>query len=219
MHTRWLRAGALAMLACAAFSAPAQVPDHGHGPAPRPEHFDARTAPATMRAQPWPLLPAARRVRAPAAAGAGLDQPPERALLLLRRRVVCAARTALRRGAGAGGRVRAGAAGVLHDASGTAVCRITTPTIPTTTGVPRRTATRSWLPPEDVEQQATTQPPPSDDLFVYPQHGQSDEQQSTDKYECHKWAAGQSGFDPTQSGGGVAAGSVGQYAHRATSAP
>ena len=31
------------------------------------------------------------------------------------------------------------------------------------------------------------------------------EQQSTDKYECHKWAAGQSGFDPTQSGGGVAA--------------
>ena len=59
-------------------------------------------------------------------------------------------------------------------------------------------------PPADVEQQATTQPPPSDELFVYPQRGQSDEQQSTDKYECHKWASGQSGFDPTQSGGGVA---------------
>ena len=51
---------------------------------------------------------------------------------------------------------------------------------------------------------ASTQPPPSDDLFIYPQNGQSAEQQSTDKYECHQWAVGQSGFDPTRSGGGVA---------------
>jgi hypothetical protein len=50
---------------------------------------------------------------------------------------------------------------------------------------------------------ATTEAPPSDDLFVYPQSGQSEEQQSKDRYECHKWAAGQSGFDPTQSGGGM----------------
>ena len=49
----------------------------------------------------------------------------------------------------------------------------------------------------------TTQPPPSDDLYIYPQSGQSDEQQANDKYECHKWASSQSGFDPTQSAGGV----------------
>jgi hypothetical protein len=40
-------------------------------------------------------------------------------------------------------------------------------------------------------------PDASDGLFVYPQHGQSDEQQATDRYECHKWATMQSGFDPT----------------------
>jgi hypothetical protein len=50
---------------------------------------------------------------------------------------------------------------------------------------------------------ATTQPPPSDDLYIYPQSGQTDEQQSNDKYECHKWASSQAGFDPTQSLGGV----------------
>jgi len=49
----------------------------------------------------------------------------------------------------------------------------------------------------------TTQPPPSDDLFIYPQSGQTEEQQSNDKYECHKWASAQSSFDPTQSLGGV----------------
>ena len=43
----------------------------------------------------------------------------------------------------------------------------------------------------------------TDDVFIYPKNGQSDQQQATDKYECHKWANQQSGFDPTQSGGGV----------------
>jgi len=56
-------------------------------------------------------------------------------------------------------------------------------------------------PPND--QNATTQPPSSDDLFIYPQNGQSADQQANDKYECHKWAASQTGFDPTQSAGGV----------------
>ncbi len=55
-------------------------------------------------------------------------------------------------------------------------------------------------PPDD--QGATTQPPPSDDMFIYPQSGQSEEQQANDKYECHKWASSQTGFDPTQSAGG-----------------
>lgn len=56
-------------------------------------------------------------------------------------------------------------------------------------------------PPND--QGASTAPPPSDELFTYPQSGQTPEQQATDQYECHKWAVSQSGFDPTQSGGGA----------------
>jgi len=45
----------------------------------------------------------------------------------------------------------------------------------------------------------------STDLFMYPKAGQSAEQQAKDRYECHRWAADQTGFDPTQPGGGVAA--------------
>jgi Family of unknown function (DUF6515) len=59
-------------------------------------------------------------------------------------------------------------------------------------------------PPGD-DNAAQTQAPPSDDVFIYPKNGQSEEQQAKDKYECHKWASDQSGFDPTQSGGGVPA--------------
>ena len=44
------------------------------------------------------------------------------------------------------------------------------------------------------------------DLFIYPKNGQSEEQQGRDRYECHSWASGQSGFDPTQPSGGVAEG-------------
>ena len=51
---------------------------------------------------------------------------------------------------------------------------------------------------------ASTQAPPSDDLFIYPQNGQSQEQQSSDRYECHKWANSQTDYDPTQAAGGVA---------------
>jgi hypothetical protein len=36
------------------------------------------------------------------------------------------------------------------------------------------------------------------ELIAYPKNGQSADQQSTDKFECHKWAATQSGFDPSQ---------------------
>jgi Family of unknown function (DUF6515) len=56
------------------------------------------------------------------------------------------------------------------------------------------------------EQSATTTAPAAgnDDVFVYPKNGQSEEQQAQDKYECHRWASSQTGFDPTQSGGGVA---------------
>jgi hypothetical protein len=38
------------------------------------------------------------------------------------------------------------------------------------------------------------------DIYVYPRNGQSDEQTSNDRFECHKWAVSQTGFDPTRSG-------------------
>jgi hypothetical protein len=47
-------------------------------------------------------------------------------------------------------------------------------------------------------------PAQQSDLFIYPKNGQNEEQQARDRYECHSWASGQSGFDPTQPSGGVA---------------
>jgi hypothetical protein len=46
--------------------------------------------------------------------------------------------------------------------------------------------------PPDVVQQ---------DLIIYPKNGQSKDQQAADQYECHTWAKGQTGFDPTQGDG------------------
>jgi len=43
----------------------------------------------------------------------------------------------------------------------------------------------------------------SGNIFIYPRNGQSADQQARDKYECHSWASSQTGFDPTQVGGGV----------------
>ncbi len=34
--------------------------------------------------------------------------------------------------------------------------------------------------------------------YVFPQKGQSAEQQKKDEYDCHSWAVKQTGFDPTQ---------------------
>jgi uncharacterized protein HemX len=36
------------------------------------------------------------------------------------------------------------------------------------------------------------------DLYIYPNKGQSPEQQSRDRYDCHLWAVQQTGFDPTR---------------------
>lgn len=36
-------------------------------------------------------------------------------------------------------------------------------------------------------------------LFVYPKKGQSEQQTQSDRYQCHEWAVGQTGFDPTNS--------------------
>ncbi len=41
-------------------------------------------------------------------------------------------------------------------------------------------------------------PPPADQLFIYPRLGQTEQQQADDRYDCHRWAVGQTGFDPTQ---------------------
>lgn len=36
------------------------------------------------------------------------------------------------------------------------------------------------------------------ELYVYPSQGQTAEDQQRDRYECHVWAADQTGFDPTR---------------------
>jgi hypothetical protein len=40
-------------------------------------------------------------------------------------------------------------------------------------------------------------PAQTGELFAYPNQGQSEEQTKRDRYECHLWAADQSGYDPT----------------------
>jgi len=51
---------------------------------------------------------------------------------------------------------------------------------------------------------ASTPPPASQGalkLYVYPAAGQSEAQTADDRYQCHSWAAGQSGHDPTLGAG------------------
>ena len=57
-----------------------------------------------------------------------------------------------------------------------------------------------------AEAAASTEPPAPEDVFMYPRNGQSAEQQARDRYECHRWAADQTGFDPTRPDGGVGSG-------------
>jgi hypothetical protein len=60
-------------------------------------------------------------------------------------------------------------------------------------------------PPAGADQPGAAAQVPADDFYVYPKNGQSPEQQSADRYECHRWSKDQTGFDPTQAGGGVPA--------------
>jgi hypothetical protein len=55
--------------------------------------------------------------------------------------------------------------------------------------------------PETAPASYDSAPDAGGDIYLYPKNGQSDEQQSTDRYECHRWAAGQTGFDPTGGSG------------------
>ncbi len=62
--------------------------------------------------------------------------------------------------------------------------------------------------PPTIAQYVTTPPPAqtpppttgarADELNITPKNGQTPEQQWSDRYECHRWARDQSGFDPTQ---------------------
>jgi len=36
------------------------------------------------------------------------------------------------------------------------------------------------------------------DVYIYANKGQSQQQQSKDRYECHSWAVHQTGLDPTR---------------------
>ena len=65
-------------------------------------------------------------------------------------------------------------------------------------------ADQPGAPPE-----AASPGPSSDNFFIYPKNGQTQEQQAADQYECHSWSKGQTGFDPTQPGGGVGPGDSG----------
>lgn len=56
---------------------------------------------------------------------------------------------------------------------------------------------------QDAPQGAPPAPTEPMDLIIYPKNGQSKDQQAADQYECHNWAKGQTGFDPTQQNGGV----------------
>ena len=72
---------------------------------------------------------------------------------------------------------------------------------------PPPTATVVQAPPSSP---AVQQPPggtvyhtPLAQLSVHPNHGQSLDQQATDRYECHRWASSQTGYDPSNGQGGT----------------
>jgi hypothetical protein len=81
---------------------------------------------------------------------------------------------------------------------------VLTMSVPALTAVPTFAQYMSTPPPG---QTAPSQPgaapaprssPRADSLTITPKNGQPDKQQWADRYECHKWAKDQSGFDPTQ---------------------
>lgn len=57
-------------------------------------------------------------------------------------------------------------------------------------------------PPQDQGDVSQTPPAVAEGteskMFIYPRKGQSEEQQANDRYECHKWAVGQTNYDPTR---------------------
>jgi hypothetical protein len=74
-------------------------------------------------------------------------------------------------------------------------------------------------PPAEVASQAGPGAAANTNLFAYPKNGQTAEQQSKDTFECHQWAAGQTGFDPTLAGSAPAATAGAGSAPAATASP
>ena len=84
-----------------------------------------------------------------------------------------------------------------------------------------RPAERAYVvvsPPDDEAMVSTTAP--DGDVYAYPKDGQSPEQAASDRYECYRWASGETGFDPAKPGDGVPAGEIGvkrnEYRHAMT---
>ncbi len=74
----------------------------------------------------------------------------------------------------------------------------------------------------DPPQAAVSEAPPAaaaapEQLYVYPRNGQNDKQTADDRYRCHRWAVGQTGYDPTQPAGAPSAHKRSEY-QRAMSA-
>lgn len=67
-------------------------------------------------------------------------------------------------------------------------------------------ADQSSLPPDGGDVAPSPDPSAQPDVIICPKNGQTKDQQAADEYECHNWATTQTGFDPTQPGGGVPAG-------------
>jgi Family of unknown function (DUF6515) len=71
-------------------------------------------------------------------------------------------------------------------------------------------------PPGGVMQAPPMQAPPStgqmssDQLFVYPRQGQSEQQQAKDRYDCHSWAVNQTHYNPIQPPPGMPAAQMSQ---------
>jgi hypothetical protein len=59
---------------------------------------------------------------------------------------------------------------------------------------------RTVAPPAGAPNQPVEQAP--SELMVYPKSGQTQYQQTTDRYECYRWSVSQLGYDPTSAGGG-----------------
>jgi hypothetical protein len=79
----------------------------------------------------------------------------------------------------------------------------TSPVTPPMPPTPQATSPMPPMPPAPPMSSAAPAVAPTDKLFIYPRQNQSEPQQATDRFDCHKWAVGQTGFDPTQPPGGV----------------
>jgi hypothetical protein len=62
---------------------------------------------------------------------------------------------------------------------------------------------RGYVVVEPPKGDVSQSPPTADQPFIYPRKGQSEQQQANDRYECHRWAASQTDYDPTQPTGGM----------------